>query len=162
MKFKLFTLLTFLSLTFLSCGGEKKAKPNYDAPTKKEVVKKPTSTEKIDINAPSMSNKGIGPIKSMALGAIDNQLVAKGKGIYKINCSACHKFKKRYIGPALKGITKRRSPEWIMNMILNPDAMLQKDPIGKALLKEYNAPMANQQLKETDARAILEYFRTKN
>ncbi len=160
MRFKLLTLLTFVSITFLSCGEEKKDKSNYTT-TKKEVVKKAT-VEKVDINAATLSNKGIGPVKSITLAAIDAQLVAKGKVIYKSNCSACHKFKKRYIGPALKGITKRRSPEWIMNMILNPDEMLKKDPVGKALIKEYNAPMANQQLKESDARAILEYFRTKN
>ena len=120
------------------------------------------AANKVDINAATLNNKGIGPIKNITLSAIDDQLVAKGKVIYKTNCSACHKFKKRYIGPALKGITKRRSPEWIMNMILNPDEMLKKDPVGKALIKEYNAPMANQQLKESDVRAILEYFRTKN
>ena len=160
MKFKVLTLLALVSFTFLSCGGEKKEKPSY-APTKKEVVKKAT-TEKVDINAPTLDNKGIGPIKSLTLAAIDDQLVAKGKAVYKTNCSACHKFKKRYIGPALKGITQRRSPEWIMNMILNPEEMLKKDPVGIALIKEYNAPMANQQMKESDARAILEYFRTKN
>jgi hypothetical protein len=50
-----------------------------------------------------------------------------------------------------------------MNMILNPEEMVQKDPIAKQLLVEYNgAPMANQNLTEDEARAILEYFRTKN
>ena len=161
MRIKLLSLLAFASFTLMSCGGEKKEKSSYASP-KKEVIKKATTTKIVDTKAPTLDNKGIGPIKSMTLGAIDDKLVAKGKEIYKINCSACHKFKKRYIGPALKGVTQRRSPEWIMNMILNPDEMLKKDPVGKALIKEYNAPMANQQLKEEEARAILEYFRTKN
>jgi len=47
-----------------------------------------------------------------------------------------------------------------MNMILNPDEMVQKDPIAKALLAEYLSPMANQNLTEEQARAVLEYFRT--
>jgi cytochrome c len=39
--------------------------------------------------------------------------------------------------------------------------MIQKDPIAKQLLIEANsAPMANQNLTETEARAILEYFRS--
>lgn len=159
MKTKLFVLLAILSLAIVSCDSEKKEKPSYSSPKKEEVKK--VATEKVDINAPSMDNKGIGPIKSITLEAIDEALVERGKEVYKINCSACHKFKKRYIGPALGGITERRSPEWIMNMILNPDEMLKKDPIGKALIKEYNAPMANQQLSVEDVRAILEYFRTK-
>jgi hypothetical protein len=48
-----------------------------------------------------------------------------------------------------------------MNMILNPEEMIQKDPIAKKLLVESNlAPMANQHLTEAEARKILEYFRT--
>ena len=49
-----------------------------------------------------------------------------------------------------------------MNMILNPEDMVQNDPIAKNLLIEYNgAPMANQNLTQEEARSILEYFRTK-
>ena len=39
--------------------------------------------------------------------------------------------------------------------------MVAENPIAKALLAEYVAPMANQSLTETEARLILEYFRTK-
>ncbi len=74
---------------------------------------------------------------------------------------ACHKPDKKFIGPAPKGILAKRSPEWVMNMILNPEEMVQKDPIAKALLVEYNgSPMANQGLTEAEARQVLEYFRT--
>jgi hypothetical protein len=39
--------------------------------------------------------------------------------------------------------------------------MVQKDPMAKKLLMEFNgSPMANQNLTEDDARAVLEYFRT--
>jgi hypothetical protein len=48
-----------------------------------------------------------------------------------------------------------------MNMILNPQEMVQKDPLANDLLKEFNgSPMSNQGLTEDQARAILEYFRT--
>ena len=67
----------------------------------------------------------------------------------------------RMIGPAMEGVLERRSPEWVMNMILNPDGMLREDPIAKALLKEYNnAIMLNQNLSEEEARELLEYIRT--
>jgi len=49
-----------------------------------------------------------------------------------------------------------------MNMILNPDVMLAEDEAAKELLAEYIAPMANQNINEEDARAILEYFRLKD
>ena len=69
-------------------------------------------------------------------------------------------MEERYIGPALQDVTERRTPEWIMNMILNPEEMTKKDPIAKELLAEYLSPMANQSLEEEEARKILEYFRT--
>jgi hypothetical protein len=48
-----------------------------------------------------------------------------------------------------------------MNMILNPDQMVKEDPLAKKLLMEYNgSPMANQNLTEEEARAVVEYFRT--
>ena len=48
-----------------------------------------------------------------------------------------------------------------MNMILDPEGMVNNDPLAKQLLLEYNgSPMANQNLTEDEARSILEYFRT--
>jgi mono/diheme cytochrome c family protein len=107
-----------------------------------------------------MKNKGIGPVKTVTIGEIDQTMVAEGKEIFDSKCSACHKMESKYIGPALKGVTERRTPEWIMNMILNPEEMLRKDPIAKQLMKEYSAPMANQGINQEEARKMLEYFRT--
>ena len=108
----------------------------------------------------AMSDKGIGPIKELELGEIDPDLTKIGEELFIIKCSACHKMNKRFVGPALVGVTERRSPEWIMNMILNPDQMVKENPAAKQLLMEYLSPMANQSLTEDEARAILEYFRT--
>jgi hypothetical protein len=48
-----------------------------------------------------------------------------------------------------------------MNMILDPEGMVTNDPLAKSLLIEFNgSPMANQNLTEEEARAVLEYFRT--
>ena len=46
-------------------------------------------------------------------------------------------------------------------MILDPEKMVQEDPIAKQLLIDFNgSPMANQNLTDEEARAVLEYFRT--
>lgn len=108
-----------------------------------------------------MSDKGVGPIKELSLGEIDPVLVKMGEGLFVAKCSACHKINKRFVGPALVGVTERRSPEWIMNMILDPNKMVKENPAAKQLLGEYLAPMANQSLTTDEARAILEYFRTR-
>ena len=67
----------------------------------------------------------------------------------------------KLIGPAMKGIYERRSPEWVINLLLNPTQMLKEDPIAIALLKKYNnILMLNQNLTQEEARAISEYLRT--
>ncbi|MFO1519840.1 MAG: cytochrome c [bacterium] len=107
-----------------------------------------------------MSDIGIGPIKQkITLGALDPEKAAKGEAIFKAKCSACHKIDEKYVGPALKGVTQRRASEWILNQILNPTEMTQKDPIAKDLLAAYMTQMTPQNLTEEEARQVLEYFR---
>jgi mono/diheme cytochrome c family protein len=156
-------LSLFFTLLILSCGGEEKKKESSKIKlktTEKKVEAKKTSTkpsETIDL-----TNKGIGPVSSVTLSEeIDQAMATKGADIYKKMCTACHKPTKKFIGPAPIGVLKRRTPEWVMNMILNPEEMIQKDPLAKKLLMEFNgSPMANQNLTEEEARAVLEYFRT--
>jgi mono/diheme cytochrome c family protein len=107
-----------------------------------------------------MSDKGIGPIAEIKLEEIDNNLAKLGKSVFEAKCTACHKMDKRFVGPPLRGVTERRSPEWIMNMILDPEKMVKENPAAKQLLGEYLAPMANQSLSKDEARSVLEYFRT--
>ncbi|RTE54583.1 cytochrome c [Arenibacter aquaticus] len=144
----------------IGCGEKKEEKKDgFEMNrTKKEVKAEPVS-EGVPVD---MDNKGVGPIKSVTFAdEIDTELAAKGQKTFSTICVACHMAEQRLIGPALKGVFDRRSPEWVMNMILNPDGMLKEDPIAKALLKEYNnAVMLNQNLSEEDARAVAEYLRT--
>lgn len=159
-------ILIFLFAGLLSsCGNseEKKSKPEVTIGNKstteqpKETPKKAqTAADMID-----MDNKGVGKIKSVTLGELDSALAAKGEEVFKMNCTACHKPDRKFIGPAMKGVVDRRSPEWIMNMILDPERMVKEDPIARQLLIDHNgSPMANQGISEEDARALLEYFRT--
>lgn len=158
MKLKLMIVLAF-AVVMASCGNDKaKNEPAQEAP--KQEVKKETSG-KLEVIDPKI-DKGVGPIKSVTIGELDPALAAEGEKIFKAKCTACHKINKRFIGPALKGVTKKQTPEWIMNMILNPERMVKENGKAKQLLSEYNAPMANQNLTEEEARAVYEYFRTKN
>jgi len=104
---------------------------------------------------------GIGPVKEVKTTAtIDEQLAAEGKKSFEGKCYTCHRYAaEKLIGPGLKGVTMRHSPEWIMNMILNPIEMTQKDSAAKALLAKYMSQMTNQNLSEHEARGVLEYFR---
>lgn len=104
---------------------------------------------------------GIGPIKEpLQLGPIDPDLVARGKEIFDVKCSACHKLFSRWVGPPLGDVLEKRTPEFVMNMILNPDEMIKKHPEVKDLLREYLTVMTFQNVTVDDARAILEYLRS--
>lgn len=104
---------------------------------------------------------GFGPIKSVSIPeAIDENMAAEGLKHFEAKCTACHKFAhEKYVGPGLVDITKRRKPEWIMNMILNPQEMTQRDPVAKELFATYLTQMTNQNVTESEARSIYEYFR---
>jgi len=140
-----FFVLASLLLT-ISCGKEKTLTMDMD------------ETETVD---PKL-NKGIGPIKEVKLDAMNSALAERGKKVFESKCAACHKFEIRVVGPALQGVTQRRSPEWIMNLILNTNEMVEKDPIVKGMIAIYMTKMTLQDVKEEEARGILEYFRQKD
>ncbi|WP_299434248.1 cytochrome c [uncultured Maribacter sp.] len=150
-----------LGVLLASCGEKKEEKKDGFEINRTKTETKAVNPETKEVPV-DLSNKGVGPITTLELNAdIDAKMATAGEEKFKALCTACHMVDKRMIGPALKGVTKRRSPEWIMNMIINPDKMIKEDPIAKALLKEYNnAIMFNQNLSEEDARSILEYLRT--
>ena len=155
-------LLIIFAASISSCGGgdEKNEKGKLKIGEKKETKKDDTKKEE---NANyDLTNKGVGPVSSVTLGeTIDQTMAAEGANIYKTKCTACHKIGQKFIGPPPNGVLDRRSPEWIMNMILDPEGMVKNDPDARALFIEFNgSPMANQSLTEEEARKILEYFRT--
>lgn len=106
------------------------------------------------------NNIGIGPIMEIQLDELNETLAKTGSALYQEKCTACHEPDKDKLGPAPEGVMTRRTPEWIMNMILNPLEMATNDPIAKGLFKKYNTIMTDQKLTEEEARAVLEYFRT--
>jgi cytochrome c len=95
---------------------------------------------------------------------IDHALAEKGEELFKTKgCTACHTIGGgRLTGPDLAGVTERRNLEWIQNMILNPDEMLEKDPIARELLATYMVKMTNQNVAPEQAQAIIMYLREKD
>ena len=148
-------ILTFTGLTvLLACGGGSApgAPPGAgNAPPGAPSGGTPASEDK-----PSLVTA-----EDLSLGAIDNALVEKGKTTYDVKCQACHSTgANRVVGPGWKGITTRREPVWIMNMILNVDVMLSDDPEAQKLLEECLVRMPNQNLSKNEGREVLEFMRT--
>lgn len=154
------TLIFALTLVMLSCGENPKKEESKGfemSRTKSQAATKEKAEVPVDL-----SNKGIGPISNYSFtDEINTELADQGKSLYNAKCTACHMADQRMIGPALSGVYDRRSPEWVLNLLLNTDEMLKKDPISIALLKEHNnAIMNNQNLSEQEAKAVAEYLRT--
>lgn len=142
--------LFFMIISLLSSCDNKENSANSNSDKK--------ATETVDPKA----DKGVGPITSLILDdKIDESMVKKGQEVFQAKCTACHKPDVKYIGPAPKGVLDRRSPEFVMNMILNPEKMIAENATVKQMIGENNgAVMANQNLTKEEARAVLEYFRT--
>ena len=158
MEYTLNALAVLLLALTISCGGgeKKKEKFSYKKKTSQEQKSIQKETKVLASKKIDLVSKGVGPVTSLVLeNEIDSTLVAHGADVFKKMCTACHKPTKKFIGPSPKGILERRTPEWIMNMILNPSEMVQKDALAKSLLIEFNgSPMANQNLSHEDARAV--------
>lgn len=104
-------------------------------------------------------NKGIGPITSFKQPEFDLDVADKGNQLFIIKCTVCHEYGEEKLGPALKGITKKRTPEWILNLMLNTEEMFEKDPDALALKDDYKSMMVSVGLDEQEAKSILEYLR---
>lgn len=142
-RFQHLLVLCCMGISLANCGGDKQ-EAEEDIP---------------DVDP--MTNLGIGPVKSLEFGELDQAMADEGKKLYDAKCTACHNIKTKMIGPPQAGVLDRRTPEWVMNMIINPTEMIKKDPTARHLLKEFNnVPMTEQGVTEEEARKILEYFRT--
>ncbi len=97
----------------------------------------------------------------LKLGDIDPVMTEKGKTTYDVKWQACHSTgPNRIVGPGWQGLTTKRKPEWIMNMIVHTDAMLETDAEAQKMLEECLVRMPNQNLSHDEAREVLEYMRT--
>jgi cytochrome c2 len=91
---------------------------------------------------------------------LDVKMASAGKQVYDLKCSSCHKLTdEKLVGPGWKGVSAKHKPEWLMNFIVNPDAMIDKDPQLQAQLELCLVRMPNQNLSDEDARHIVEFMR---
>lgn len=139
-------------LLFTACGGGSPATPPG------------ASTPP---GAPAAKDEGSAPHgelftnEDLKLGDIDQAMADQGHKTYDVKCQACHSMgENRVVGPGWKGITTKREPAWIMNMIVHTDAMLSSDAEAQKLLEECLVRMPNQNLSHDEARQVLEFMRT--
>ena len=155
----LYTLTFVISIVAIQCGSNTENTSNNKSASSDsnvQTVNKDTVVVFLGINS-----KGIGRFKDVQLAHPPNEeMAAKGKAIFDSKCFACHKLStEMLVGPGWSGVTKRRTPEWIMNWITNTKVMLDKDLAAQADMAICLIRMPNQDLTDDQARNVLEFMR---
>lgn len=133
----------------LSGCGSSEEKPQSDTPPA-SMIEEPKADD----------GQGIGKFKNVELAELDAKVAESGKTVFEAKCSACHNLTEvKKVGPGLAGVTSRRQPAWILNMITNPQEMTQKDPEARKLLEEHLTQMTFQDVSDEQAKQLLEFFR---
>ncbi len=156
MKKIIFFSFAIAALFVASCGdsGNKTAE---DATTSQPESMVNTDASSYD----PKRGEGKFTAENVSVGAtIDDKMAEAGASVQAVKCGSCHKTtEEKLVGPGWKGVTKRRTPEWIMNFITNPDPMIDKDPEVQSQLEICLVRMPNQSLTDDDARNLLEFMR---
>lgn len=128
---------------------------------KPEQSNKASSSKDTVVIAQGSNSRGIGRFKDIAMThPLSATMIDKAQAIYNAKCFACHKLtSEKLVGPGWKGVTDRRTPEWIMNFITNTQVMLDKDLIAQSVLVTCIVRMPNQDLTDEQAREMLEFMR---
>jgi cytochrome c551/c552 len=139
------------------CGGSKQQTAGGEGGAPSTPSPTPTATA-----MPDKSPLDVGP-RAADQGPPDAAAAAQGEKLFTTKgCSACHAFGKRLTCPDLAGVTHRRTAQWMENQILHPEVMTKSDPISHGLFAQFALQMPNQHLTEAEAKAVIEYFKTRD
>lgn len=152
--------LATLAFALFSCGGDKQTDSIPAGSTDAASTAGESSAEMEASAAKYDPNRGLGKHENVDVSKFDPAMAGAGKKIAEVKCTSCHKTTdEKLVGPGWAGVTKRQTPEWIMNFISNPDPMIDVDPELQKQLELCLVRMPNQGLTDHDAREVLEYMR---
>lgn len=150
------TLIPFgLAVLLVACGG------SSDTPTAEATKPAQTTTAAATSSAEPAGFYTNDMIDPPLTDEIDPALVDDAMKIFNAKCKACHGLtEEKVVGPGWKGVIKERKPEWIMNMMLHTQWMVENDPAAQQLVEETGTVMPDQELTKDQARAMLELIRS--
>jgi cytochrome c len=138
-----------LSAAFLwyGCGG------------REDAGEAPGHEVKVELTAFELEH-GIGPVtEAIDIGEIQMERVARGADFFDSRCASCHRMERRFVGPPLGDIMEKRSKEFVINFILNPEEMVSRHPVGRELLQDYLTIMPYQNVTGEQAIEIVDFLR---
>lgn len=142
-------LLACSTILFIACGGGV------------QKGEEPIDINKLASEKPETHGAEVKESDITLTNPLNAEWVSTGKGIYELKCQSCHRLtEEKLVGPGWKGVTQKRKPVWIVNMITNVDMMLEKDAEAQKLLELCMVRMPNQNITQEDARKIIEFMRS--
>ena len=136
------------SLFFATCSNEEKSKEE-------------TKTQTPAADQTEVHGTEVKPGDVTLTTPLNQEWMKAGKSTYELKCQSCHKLTdERLVGPGWAGVTTRREPHWIMNMITNVEMMLESDPEAQKLLEQCMVRMPNQNISKEQAREVIEFMRS--
>ena len=143
------TITVAALFSFAACGGG----VDKDA--------KPLDVQELTKNQPETHGTEVKEGEITLTNPLNAEWLTAGKNIYDLKCMSCHRLtEEKLVGPGWKGVTKRRTPVWITNMITNVDMMLETDAEAQKLLEQCLVRMPNQNISSEDSRKIIEFMRS--
>lgn len=151
-------LISFAGFFAFQCGSNTQSGAGQNAGADSGLATRKNDTV---LMMSGINSKGVGRFDTVQLThPLDEKMALNGQDIYEQKCVACHKLTSELlVGPGWYGVTKRRTPEWIMNWITNTKVMLDKDLAAQTDMVVCLIRMPNQDLTDEQARQVLEFMR---
>ena len=107
MKLKIL-MASILSISLFACTSKQEAEDAAkNSPSPVEAAAEQPEVHGVEIKDLALTNP------------LNQEWVTNGEKIYDSKCLSCHKLTDEKVGgPGWKGVTQRRKPLWILNMIL--------------------------------------------
>jgi len=96
----------------------------------------------------------------LLLATVGNARADAGKELFDKQCAGCHTIDGSDSGGMdLKGVAARRSVEWLVRVITEPDKLTaEKDPTQLALVEKFGMEMPNLGISRDDAQKIVAFL----
>ncbi len=103
------------------------------------------------------------PVTAPTAYSTDKAVLTKGQQLFQQNCTACHNFLQKGIGPNLASVTTEVPVDWLRKFIRNaPEVINSGDARAHELFEEYKQMMPPfTQLSEGDITALTAYLHSK-
>lgn len=165
-------LLYFLAfgLLFSACGNDAETATSSETPNQAlqtppaaATAPDPNLQEKVEDLKPKPPNMPTEPVELKGVNLttpLIGYMVRKGKKVYEEKCVGCHSLDGRKLeASTFQGITKRRKPEWIMNLTTGVQMQLAESRKEQRQLEKCYTRQPGQRLDIQQSRDILEYLR---